>query len=402
VTAAVPDAPARPAVSSTLLLVAICLVALNLRVVVASLPPLLEGVRADLGLSRAAAGLLNALPVVAMGLFAPPAQWLSQRVGRETTVGYAVAAIGVGTLLRLFGGHPFPLYTATFIAGVGIAVAGTLLPALVMEFFAERTGAVTGMYTFALMGGAAASSAFSVPLAAALGSWERSLASWGIVAVAALAVWLPVMSAVQGRRATAKPMLTRHRLPWRSGAAWLVAAYLAANGVVFYSVLTWLAPMFEAEHHWSADKAGLLLAVMSLVQAPTGLLVPKLGDRMHDRRPLYYLMVGCMLVGVLGLIFVPTAFPWITTLVLGAGIGGSFALGLVLLIDRVETPGESASLAAMAFLVSYVCGAVGPVVVGALRDASGGFRLPLVLLAVVSASQLLLVTQFRPRAAGVR
>ena len=47
------------------------LLGLNLRTVVASLPPLLDTVRADLGLSGTAAGVLTALPVLCFGVFAP-------------------------------------------------------------------------------------------------------------------------------------------------------------------------------------------------------------------------------------------------------------------------------------------------------------------------------------------
>ena len=46
-------------------------VALNLRPAIAAVPPVLEAIQRDLGLSATAAGLLTALPVVCMGAFAP-------------------------------------------------------------------------------------------------------------------------------------------------------------------------------------------------------------------------------------------------------------------------------------------------------------------------------------------
>jgi cyanate permease len=65
------------------------------------------------------------------------------------------------------------------VYGVGIAIGGTLLPGLVKELFPpQRAGLVTGLYMFAMMGGATASSALAVPLRDRLGSWEGSLASW--------------------------------------------------------------------------------------------------------------------------------------------------------------------------------------------------------------------------------
>ena len=49
---------------------AVVLLALNLRSVLAGLPPLVDDIRADLGLSAAAAGVLTTLPVLLLFVFA--------------------------------------------------------------------------------------------------------------------------------------------------------------------------------------------------------------------------------------------------------------------------------------------------------------------------------------------
>src|SRR5262249_61313955 len=95
--------------SARVLLAAVVLAGLNLRTVFASLPPLLDDVRADLGLSAGVAGLLTAGPVVCFGLFAPLAPRLARRVAIEKLlVALAVlTTLGAGTpRLR---GHPPPL-----------------------------------------------------------------------------------------------------------------------------------------------------------------------------------------------------------------------------------------------------------------------------------------------------
>lgn len=56
---------------AVLTLVALFLVAINLRGAITDVPPLLTSIRNDLGLSGAAAGVLTAIPVVSMGVFAP-------------------------------------------------------------------------------------------------------------------------------------------------------------------------------------------------------------------------------------------------------------------------------------------------------------------------------------------
>ena len=67
---------------------ALLAVAANLRTAITSVPPLLDAISADLGLSHAAAGALTTLPVLCMPRAAPWA-WCSSAV---TSTATAVAA----------------------------------------------------------------------------------------------------------------------------------------------------------------------------------------------------------------------------------------------------------------------------------------------------------------------
>ena len=377
-----------------LLLAALLLVALNLRAALASIPPLVPTIEADLGLSGAAAGALTTLPVLCMGLFAPPAHRMAQRFGREAAIALALVLLLAGFALRLAGSFTPALFLAVLLGGVGIAVAGTVLPGVVKEFFPERSGTVTGFYLAAMMVGATAASALAVPLAAALGSWQASIASWGILAVVALAAWLPVLRKVNEREGEEAEAAT-HGLPWRSRTAWLVAAYLTANSVLFYSLLAWIAPAYES-FGWTGERSGLLLAEFSVVQLLSALTIPIAADRMPDRRPLFGLVVGMAVVGLVVVTWVPMGAPWVWIAILGYGLGGGFTLGLALLVDYAPDPSQSAGLSAMAFLVSYTIAAAGPLLLGALRDATGGFRVPFLVLLVTGVLQLGVVTRLRP------
>jgi CP family cyanate transporter-like MFS transporter len=376
------------------LAVAIFLVALNLRAALASLPPLVRTIQDDLGLSAATAGLLTTLPVLCMGLFAPVAQRLAHRVGREATVAWALASILAGLLLRLAGEVFVLLMASTMLVGVGIALSGTVLPGIVKQFYRSRSGAVTGLYLLAMMVGATAASALTVPLADALGSWQRSLAVWAALAVLGLAAWLPVVRAVNDHDEPAGPV-RRGPMPWRSSTAWLLAAYLAMQSFGFYSQLAWIPPSYEALG-WSAREAGLLLAVWSIVQLFTAVGGPTLADRVRDRRPLVALALGLSACGLLGLVIAPTAAPWLWVSLLGLGQGAGFALGLVKLVDYAPTPAASARLSALVFLLSYSVASLGPFVFGAVHDLTDSFRAPYLLLLGVVAGQLTLVRRLRP------
>src|SRR5688572_27797380 len=198
---------------------AIVLVAANLRTLMASLPPLAETIRDDLGLSSAWMGVLTTLPVLCMGLLAPVANQVARRVGSAVSVGLGVATILVGVVLRGLGeGAVWSLYAGTLVAGAGIALAGTLLPGIVKAVFpARRAGLGTGLTMVSMMGAAAVAAAVAVPLATALGGWARSLLVWAPLAALALAAWLPVARAVHRHTLPDdEPDDVTHALPWAS------------------------------------------------------------------------------------------------------------------------------------------------------------------------------------------
>jgi len=376
-------------------------VSANLRVAIASVPPLAKTIAADLDLSHAWIGAVTTLPVLCMGLMAPAAQRMGARLGAAVSVQIAMIALFVGVLLRWWGDQLWALYAGTLVAGLGMAVAGTLLPRLVKSAFPpERTGAVTGLYMFALMGGAAASSALSVPLAARFGSWQGSLASWGVLAAVGALAWVPVALRHSRYQAANPDAATSHGLPWRHRTAWLVAAYLAIQSWQFYSSLAWIAPSYVARG-WDPTTAGYLLSAFGGAQLISGLLGPVLTDRIHDHRVLLMPAAGLGLVGMLALLLAPDAAAWVWVCVLGLGQGAAFSLALVLLMDYAQTPAGSGRLTAMAFLVSYTIASFGPTVTGALRDLTGDFQVIWLLMALMMLVQMALAMQMRPGLAKV-
>ncbi len=365
---AAPDLP-----RLALVVVAMLGVGFSLRTLMAALPPLVGEVRADLGLGSVGIGVLTTIPVLAMGLFAPVAARLSHRHGAGRVVTGAAALVAVGNLLR---GIPevVPLFAGTLVAGVGIALAGALTPGLVKGLFPpERAGLATGLNMLSMMSGAAIASAVSVPLAAAVDGWATSLATWGVVALVGLVLWLPLARVLaHRRRVVGPPDDDTHFLPWRSPTALLVAGYLAAQSWQFYSSLAWLSPTY-VDHGWTPARAGFLLALFTGAQFVSGLVAPALADHVPDIRVLLLGSCASGLAGELGIWLAPEAAPWVWATLLGIGQGSAFALGLVLLVRYAVSPRASARFTAMAFLVSYGLASLGPTAMGAVRDLTGGF-----------------------------
>jgi len=379
-----------------LMALALVAVSANLRVAIASVPPLARTIASELDLSNAWIGAVTTLPVLCMGLVAPAAQRMGARVGAAASVQIAMIAVFAGVLLRWWGDQLWALYAGTLVAGFGIAVAGTLLPRLVKAVFPpERTGTITGLYMFAMMGGAAASSALSVPLAARFGSWQGSLGSWSIPAAVGALAWAPVALRLSRYRAANPVAATSHGLPWRHRTAWLIAAYLAVQSWQFYSSLAWIAPSYVARG-WDPTTAGYLLSAFGGAQLISGLLGPVLTDKIHDHRAVLMPAASLGLVGMLGLLLAPDAAAWVWVCVLGLGQGAAFSLALVLLVDYAQTPAGSGRLTAMTFFVSYTIASFGPTVTGALRDLTGDFQVIWLLMALMMLIQMALAMQMKP------
>ena len=354
--------------------VAVVLVSLNMRPVIASVPPVVDEVRAAYGLTGAEAGALTAAPVVCMGLFAPAAALVAARWGTARAVGGALALLAVTAAVRPLGG-PALLFVGTLGAGLGVAVGGALLPALVRARFPDRVGPMTGVYTTALIGGALVGAGATEPLREVLpGAWRGALAFWALPAAAALVVW---WAGRPSAAAAAPPEARGPWSPWRSRVAWLATTYMGGQSLLYYSSLAWLSARYT-ELGWSPRAAGGLLALFSATQLVTALGLPAVARR--DPRPA---IAGALVVTMASLALValaPLAAPAAWAALLGLGVGGNFALALTVVGQVAPTPADTPRTAGMAFFVGYLLASAGPVAVGLVRDATGGYRWPYLAL----------------------
>ncbi|CAG7629724.1 putative transporter YycB [Paenibacillus solanacearum] len=376
--------------SFRIMAVALILVSFNLRPAINSVAPVLEVIRGGLGMSALAASLLTSIPVLCMGLIPPLAVKLGQRKGIERVIGWSLAVIAAGNALRLPAGSSAFLLATAAVAGIGIAAIGPLLSGFIKQHFADKMPAMISLYTVALAAGATAASALSVPLEARMHSWQSSLAIWAVPALIAWPVWrLNVLRRIprtSGITAAARPA----GLPWHSGQAWLLTLSFGLLGLLFYSITAWLPPVIEHSGYGRAY-AGNMLMLFSLIQMPVGLAFPLLLRRMASRR--FWLLLGSfsMLLGFAGIMLAMP--PWLAVVLLGIGPGVLFPVNLLLPIESAADAREAVAWSAMTQSVGYVIGAAGPLLLGAIHDATGGYTS---LIAVLMAAAVLMVfVQFR-------
>ncbi|WUH99309.1 MFS transporter [Spirillospora sp. NBC_00431] len=385
--------PAR--VSLGLAAVALFAAAANLRPAIAAVSPLVDRVRADLHMSATEVSLLTTIPTLAMGVCAPLGAYAGRRYGLHRGVLLGLAVIAVATAARVFGGSTWSQLSSAAIVGAGIAVAQTLLPAVVKTRFAARAGLVTGVYTAGLGLGGAVAAGVSAPLADAVGSWPGALASWAVLAVAGLALWTAAKGSLSLDDVTAPAGPATRGLPWRSGVAWRITGLSAVNSALYYCELAWVAPLLHDDAGRSTATAGIMLTVLISVQVIAMLAVPALLGERRDKRIGLALTMALTAAGFLGLAYAPDTTAWLWIAALGVGHGGLFTLVLTLPVVVSRDPAEAGRISAMAFFVGYGCAALAPLLVGVLRDGMGDFRLAFGLLGGIGLLTLLPIARLR-------
>ena len=407
----------------TLALAGILLVALNLRVAVASVSPIADQISVDVPLSTVALGTLGALPPVAFALSGLLAPLLAKRVGLEAGIALAAMAMVVGHLVRGLAGSYPTLLLGSVLVLAGMGFGNILLPPAVKRYFPDRIGLVTTAYATLLSLSTAGPAILAAPVADAEG-WRVSLGVWAILAVTGLVPW--VLLLVRGRRErrdgddrtdrsdrtdrtdrpdrregagddldSAAPALFRRML--RSRTAWAIGLSFAVSSLNAYAAFAWFPSMLVDIAEVDRTTAGALLAVYGLMGLPAALLLPALAVRIRNVGLLMQVGVGFFVAGYAGLLLAPAAAPllWVVLTGLGPII---FPVCLVLINMRTRSHHTAIALSGLVQTIGYTIGALGPLVVGVLHDTTGGWTAPLLFLmsttAIASVTGVMLA---RPR-----
>ncbi|MFB9868095.1 MFS transporter [Vreelandella sulfidaeris] len=355
-----------PLQRSIIFITLMVIVGLNLRPAMSSVAPLLTRLQESEGLSAAAAGLLTTLPVLFLGLSAPLAPTLAKRIGSERTLSAALLLLAGGLILR---GLPLPgvLFIGSAMAGCAIGIAGTLLPALVKHELPDSADLLTGLYTMALCLGGALGAGLSVPLTQLLGSWQASLMSWSLLALAALVLWhfqMPNSMQPSTRSPSKNGILRLLKQPL----TWQVMLFMGIQSSMAYIVFGWLPTLLVTRGYNEAD-AGWTMAVSIMCQLASALAAPWLARRGRDQRPALLLVLLCTALGLWLLLIAPVGWKWPGAAFLGIGQGGSFSLALSLLVLRTANSRLAGQLSGLVQGGGYTLAALGPFGVGLLLQS---------------------------------
>lgn len=373
-----------------LAVLAVVMAALNLRPAVTSLGPVLEEVRTSLAMSGTTAGLLTSVPAACFAVVGFAAPRLARRLGPSGAVLAGAVALALGLALRPLAMNATLFVVLSAVALAGIAIANVLLPAVVKQRFPDRVGAMTGLYAMALNAGASGAAAITVPVTRTLGGdWRFGLGGWAVLAILAVPPWLGLArrrARAAGPRAEVPPRTPSAgvRLT-RDPTAWALTAYFGLQASAAYILIGWLPQIFR-DAGLSAEAAGLLFSVTSLLGVPLSFVLSAVAGRLRGQSGIAVLVGGCGLAGFAGLWAAPAAAPWLWAALLGVA-NCSFPLALTMIGMRGRDGDTVARLSGFVQSFGYLLSIPGPVVVGVLYQHSGGWRTPLVFVMTLTVVQ---------------
>jgi MFS transporter, CP family, cyanate transporter len=375
----------------------------NLRGAITSLPPVFPELQDSLGLSSATISILAATPVICFGVVSGFAAGLARRAGEERVLLVASIVLVAGLLAR--GAAPSVLlFPGTIAASGAIAFMNVLLSSLIKRRWPERAGFLIGLYITALSAGAIVGSLVSVPLWQATGGSVALTLGW-LAAPAALGalLWLPQARSPQARSprpgaaragatraagADPRPVPARPRVAvYRYALTWYVTLFMGMQSLVYYASLSWLPTMLR-DRGESAAGAGDLLALMGVGNLAVSLLVPIAAQRMRSQVVLVAPTVIAIAGGLAALLYLPLGGAVVWALVLGAGQNAALALAIFFTAARAPHAGAAASLSSFAQAVGYLLSSAGPLEVGLLHSATGGWTVPFAVLFALSGVML--------------
>lgn len=371
--------------SRALLALTIFLISLNLRPAIMGVGALLEAIRADTGLSAAAAGVLAAIPLVAFAAISPLAPVIGRRAGMERAIFIALILLALGILLRSAPSNA-ALFAGSALLASAIAIGNVLVPGLIKRDFPDKVGVMTSVFATSMALSAALATGIAVPLADALpGGWRGSLGIWLLPALITALFLLPRLKLATPPPPQASAAKTRS--VWRSKLAWNVTAYMGLQSMSFYVLVGWLPTILQSQG-MSATAAGWLLSLLTALGVMVGFVLPPLMARFDDQRWLATGFGLIMVIGYLGMALLPQ-FTAAWALVAGFGVGGCFLLALAFFSLRASNAEEAAALSGMAQSVGYGVAALGPILFGLLHDLTASWTLPVWMLVAASIVQTL-------------
>ncbi|MDE2228288.1 MAG: MFS transporter [Alphaproteobacteria bacterium] len=388
------------------LLVALGFAAFASSVQMRALDPMLPVVAGDLGVDLSRAALLvsaYSFPYAAMQIVLGPA---ADALGKVRLICISLVGVAVGSAFGAMAPGYSSLVGARIVSG---AFAGGIIPiawALIGDrvAYVERQVAISRVMVVAIVGqmiGAAGAG-----LSAETIGWRWAFAAAAAIAVGSLAVvWYALRGTEQAaHRPTLRAAFASYRTVLASPMALLVFAAVAGEGILFFGLFPFVAPMLAEHGGGGAAQAGVAIAGFGVGGVAYGVTARRI---IHGLGPWRMLASGGAIAGGMYLIMAwPLAWTMVALLFVAAGFGFYMVHNTLQLQGSELAPTTRGSAFALFASFFFMGQGVGPVLGAAVARHfgytalfAGAGVLVVVLAAAVAAAMRRVSNRLRPDAA---
>lgn len=348
-----------------MILVGLIMIGLVLRVPFTSIPPILTNISQGLNIPVGELGILTTIPLLMFAICSPFASKIALRFGYAKTFVGVTILLALGSAMRIF--DVSFLFIGTALIGMAIAFLNVLMPAAVMNYFPERVGVVTSIYTTVMTCATALMSALAVPITNGT-SWKGLIMVLTFLVVLACGVWLVNLKGDHSFVAENEERSQKtNDSVWKNKKAWVTLLFCGLQSLLFYTGLTWL-PTMATDAGLSQTAAGNLSGVYSLIGIPFAIVLPAFIERLTLKsRKLVILTFDLMgVLGVALLLHQQSSFGYwlMVTLLIGCSTGALFPYLMTIFSLKASNVQRSAELSGMSQAGGYLIAAVGPFIFG--------------------------------------
>tara|TARA_B110000263_G_scaffold219237_1_gene206341 strand:+ start:9691 stop:10935 length:1245 start_codon:yes stop_codon:yes gene_type:complete len=370
------------------MLLGVWLLYLSFGLNIAALAPLVPVIESDLGMSHSAMGrVLGAWQFVFI-LSAIPCGILLDRLGARWAMLGGALLMAVSAFWRSIATDEISLLLAVAVFGLGGPIISTGAPKVVSAWFESRQrGLAMGIYVTGPGIGAIVGLLLTnaVLLPALDNDWRQVLRLWGFFTLITALAWFVISC-----RLTMAPSHLRKLQTIDLGLLPLLRhpvvrlLLLMSIGVfaINHGIGNWLPELLRASGR-TISQASHLAALMVLVSVISALTIPRLATGQYRLIILFMLCLSSVCAMVL--LRVPTGMPLFAGLVFQGIATGSIMTIMMLIL--VETPGigerRAGTAGGLYFSTAEIGGVGGPVMLGVVYDATGGFATGLTVLCCI-------------------
>ncbi|CAJ1229796.1 MFS transporter [Lactiplantibacillus xiangfangensis] len=351
----------------------IVLVAINMRLPITAIPPILPNLQQASGLSATVAGLLTSIPLLTFAIFSSVFTKASQRWGEFKVLLIAFIILSCGAALRILP-QVTPLLLGTFLIGLGIDGGNVIIPAVIKDRLPNRPTLGVSLYTTAMVLMSSLATGIVGPLTA-----KFSLTTTMVVlfVLSLISVIGCLLLTDRHPADTVKATNTTAKLPksiWTDQLAWLITLFFGIQALLYYSLVTWLPNIFQTVGY-DANVAAMLVTILQLACLACALLTPIFASSKLGKQLMLWIIGIGFGLGTIG-VYLPLhtlAFGVTLALLMGVASGFSFNLAIIFFTQKTSNPSETIEVSGMAQTFGYLFAAAGPFSFGLLKSWSGSW-----------------------------